>query len=41
MAGPRPLGKSCGFSNGKYLFAIVRAGPRHCSNPKRCASLKR
>ena len=38
MACPRLLGKSCGFSTGKYLFAIVRAEPRHCSYTKRCAT---
>jgi hypothetical protein len=41
MACPRLFGKSCGFSNGKHLFAIVRHEPRHCSYTKRCASLKK
>lgn len=40
MACPRLLGNSCGISNGKYLFAIVRDEPRHCSYTKRCATLK-
>ena len=41
MACPRLLGNSCGISNGKYLFAIVRAEPRHCSYTKRWHSLKK
>ena len=41
MACSRLLGKSCGFSNGKYLFAIVRAQPRHCSYTKRCATYEK
>lgn len=36
MACPRLLGNSAGISNGKYLFAIVRDKPRHCSYTKRC-----
>ena len=41
MACPRLLGKSCGFSSGKYLFAVVCAEPRHCSYTERYAKLKR
>lgn len=40
MACPRLLGKSCGFSNGKYLFAIFRDIPRHCSYTKRWQTLE-
>ncbi len=38
MACSRLLGNSCGISNGKYLFAIVRHEPRHCSYTQRCVS---
>ena len=41
MACPRLLGKSCGFSNGKYLFAIVRDEPRHCSYTKRSTQFEK
>ncbi len=41
MACSRLLGNSCGISNGKYMFAIVRDVPRHCSYTKRCKTLRK
>jgi|GEM_PF-3797527 len=41
MACPRLLGKSYGFSNGKYLFAMICDEPRHCSYTKRCATFEK
>ena len=41
MACPRLLGNSFGISNGKYLFAIVRDEPRHCSYTKRWQQAKK